>query len=160
MTATIKSLRVLIAAPRELVFEMAAAVGGSLPGAPPHTSELISRDGDRLVVRYDVPARFGSVRLVEEVLLTPPSRIDYRLVDGPLDRVEEWLTFEEAADGTVVVYGGVVEHRAPILGPLLARLVAVPRYRAFMTRTLAALKAAAERRASRSHRYPASHASR
>lgn len=55
------------------------------------------------------------------------------------------------ADGvTTVTYGGIVEHRVP----LVARYIAVPAYRAYMKRTLAALKRAAERRAARSRRYP------
>ncbi|MDQ3689680.1 MAG: hypothetical protein M3406_06515 [Chloroflexota bacterium] len=55
MTTPISDLQVTIEAPRELVFEMAGAVGGTLPGGPPHHAELISRDGDLLVVRYSAP---------------------------------------------------------------------------------------------------------
>jgi len=159
VTAPITDVRVTIAAPRELIFEMAAAVGGTLPGGPPHASELISRAGDLMVVRYSAPAPFRFVGFVEEVRLTAPTRIDYRVLEGPLDRVEEWLIFDEIAGGTTVTYGGIVEHRLPLLGPLVARFVAVPAYRVFMKRTLVALKYAAERRAARSRRYPRTDAS-
>ncbi|MDQ3344877.1 MAG: hypothetical protein M3473_01055 [Chloroflexota bacterium] len=150
MTSSIGDIRVSILAPRELVFEMAAAVGGALPDGPPHASELISRDGNVLVVRFSAPAPFRFFGFVEEVTLTAPTRIDYRVLEGPLDRVEEWLDFEEADGATTVTYGGIVEHRVP----LVARYIAVPAYRAYMKRTLAALKRSAERRAARSRRYP------
>ncbi|MGI8659124.1 MAG: SRPBCC family protein [Candidatus Limnocylindria bacterium] len=151
MSTPIPPVRAHIAAPRELVFEMAAAVGGSLPDGPPHASELVSRNGDVLIVRFSAPAPFRFFGFVEEVTLSPPTRIDYRVLKGPLDHVEESLEFHEDAGMTTVIYGGVVGHRIP----LVARFVAVPAYRWYMTRTLAALKKAAERRASRSRRYPA-----
>jgi hypothetical protein len=155
VTVSIGNVQVTISAPRELVFEMAAAVGGTLPDGPPHHSELISRDGDLLIVRYSAPPPFRFFGFLEEVRLTPSSRIDYRVLEGPLDRVEEWLDFEQlAGHPTVVTYGGFVEQRTRLIGPLAARLIAVPAYRAFMKRSLAALKVAAEQRAARSRRYP------
>ncbi|MDQ3691356.1 MAG: hypothetical protein M3406_15255 [Chloroflexota bacterium] len=150
MSASIDDVRVSILAPRELVFEMAAAVGGALPDGPPHASELVSRDGNVLVVRYSAPAPFRFFGFLEEVTLTPSTRIDYRVLEGPLDRVEEWLDFEFADGLTTVTYGGIVEHRLPFV----ARYIAVPAYRAYMKRTLAALKKASELRAARSRRYP------
>ena len=50
---------------------------------------------------------------------------------------------------------GLVESRIPVIGSLVECLVAAPSYRWYMRRTLAALKVAAERRASRSRRYAA-----
>ena len=156
MTTPISDVQVTIEAPRELVFEMAGAVGGTLPGGPPHHAELISRDGDLLVVRYSAPPPFRFFGFLEEVRLSRPSRIDYRVLKGPLDRVEEWLLLDEAAARrTLVTYGGLVESRIPVIGSLVERLVAAPAYRWYMRRTLAALKVAAERRASRSRRYAA-----
>lgn len=52
----LKERSIVIDAPRGLVFEMAAAVGGTLPGEPPHQSELLDRQGAVELVRYRVPA--------------------------------------------------------------------------------------------------------
>lgn len=150
MTELIRPVRVDINAPRELVFEMAAAVGGSLPDGPPHASELIRRDGNVLVVRFSAPAPFRFFGFLEEVTLSAPERIDYRVLEGPLDHVVEWLDFSEAHGVTAVTYAGEVRHWIPFV----ARFVAAPAYRWYMRRTLSALKAAAEQRAVRSRRYP------
>ncbi len=150
MTEPIHPVRIDINAPRELVFEMAAAVGGSLPDGPPHASELIRRDGNVLVVRFSAPAPFRFFGFLEEVTLRAPMRIDYRVLEGPLDHVVEWLDLDEVGGVTTVTYAGEVGHRIP----LVARFIAVPAYRWYMRRTLSALKAAAERRAARSRRHP------
>lgn len=150
MSEPIPPVHIEINAPRELVFEMASAVGGSLPDGPPHASELIRRDGNVLVVRFSAPAPFRFFGFLEEVTLSAPSRIDYRVLEGPLDHVVEWLDFAEDGGTTTVTYAGEVGHRVP----LVARFIAVPAYRWYMRRTLSALKRAAEHRAIRSRRYP------
>ena len=37
----LRPIAVEIAAPKTLIFEMAAAVYGTVPGSPPHTAELL-----------------------------------------------------------------------------------------------------------------------
>jgi len=153
-THEFRPLVVDIAAPQVLVFEMASAVNGTLPGSPPHSAELIERDGDELIVRYRTPAYITELVLIERVRLSPPERIEYEVLDGPLDRVREYLAFD-AVDPhrTRVRYGGIVGSGRPLVGTLIARWLAVPAYDRFMRRQLAALKAAAEARAVRSRRY-------
>ncbi len=143
-----------IAAPRALVFEMAAAVNGSLPGAPPHTGELLKREGNELIVRYRTPAMVTALVMDERVRLEPPERIEYEVLDGPLDHVHERLDFE-ALDGghTRVTYTGEVGSSRRIIGEPIARFVAVPAYHRFMLRQLRALQGAAESRAARSRLY-------
>ena len=143
-----------IAAPQVLVFEMAAATNGTLPGSPPHSAEVLERDGDELLVRYRTPALIAELVMVERVRLYPPERIDYEVLEGPLDLVREYLAFEAIdAHRTRVRYGGVVGSGHPVVGPLIARLVAVSACDRFIGRQLAALKQAAEARAVRSRRF-------
>jgi hypothetical protein len=154
-TYELRPLVVDIAAPQVLVFEMASAVNGTLPGSPPHSAELLDRDGDRLIVQYRTPAYVTELVFVERVHLYPPERIEYEVLEGPLDLVREHLAFD-AVDPhrTRVRYGGIVGSGRPLVGTLLARWIAVPAYDRFMRRQLAALKAAAEARAVRSRRFP------
>jgi hypothetical protein len=78
----LKERAVVIGAPRAFVFEIAAAVGGTLPGGPPHQSELLDRQGTVQLVRCRVPAGWRTLELLEEVRLTPPKRIAYRVLLG------------------------------------------------------------------------------
>lgn len=150
----LRPLVVDIAAPQALVFEMASAVNGTLPGSPPHSAALIDRDGDELIVRYRTPAYVTELVFVERVELYPPQRIEYEVLEGPLDLVREHLAFEAVdAHRTRVRYGGVVGSGRAVIGALVARWIAVPAYNRFMRRQLAALKAAAEARAVRSRRF-------
>ena len=149
----LRPLAVEIAAPRELVFEIASAVDAKLPNGPSHQASLVERNGEVMVVRYRLAGRRGPVELLERVTLTPPQRIDYERISGPLDHVSEWLTFEEQGRRlTVVRYGGQVGRRLPLLGPLIVRMLAVPAYERLMYRSLRSLKETAEARVSRSRR--------
>lgn len=150
----LRQIAVEIAAPRALVFEMAAAVNGTLPESPPHTAELLERDGQTLLVRYRTPAIFTELVMNERVRLEPPERIDYEVLSGPMDHVREYLTFEMLdPHRTRVTYGGQVGSRRRLVGNLVARLIAVPAYDRFMQRQLRALQRAAETRALRSRHY-------
>lgn len=152
--AALRDRSITIEAPRPLVFEMAAAVGGMLPGAPRHESQLVSRDDDTMIVRYRVPAGPWTLELLEEVRLAAPDAIHFRVLQGPLAHVIETLEFVALTPRrTVVRYSGEVADDRPVIGSLLARYVAVPSYDRFMRRSLGALKVAAELRASRSRRY-------
>lgn len=153
----LRMIVVEIAAPRALVFEMAASVNGSLPGSPPHTAELLEREGNDLLVRYRTPALLTEMVMVERVHLYPPERIEYNVIDGPIDHVSEFLAFEQLDPGrTLVTYGGSAGSRRRMVGDLIVRLIAVPAYDRFMRRQLHALKQGAEARAilSRRHRIP------
>lgn len=151
---SLRPLVVEIAAPRALVFEMAASVTGSLPGSPPHIAELLERDGDVLLVRYRMPALLGQVTMVERVRLYPPDRIEFEVVEGPIDHVRELLAFEPLdAYRTRVTYGGSIGSRRRLVGDSLVRFVAMPAYDRFMRRQLEALRVGAEERARRSRRY-------
>ena len=126
---------------------------GKLPNGPSHQASLVERNGEVMVVRYRLMGRRGPVELLERVTLTPPQRIDYERLSGPLDHVSEELTFEEQGKRlTVVRYSGQVGRRLPLLGPLIVRMLAVPAYERLMYRSLRSLKETAEARVSRSGR--------
>lgn len=149
----LRPITVEIAAPRVLVFEMASATNGTLPGSPPHSAEVLERDGEVLVVRYRTPAIVTDLVMIERVRLYAPDRIEYEVLDGPLDLVHEELRFEALEPHrTLVRYGGRVGDARPLVGTALAR-VAVVAYDRFMRRQLGALKRAAEAKALRSRRF-------
>lgn len=144
-----------IGAPQAMVFEMASAINGTLPGSPPHSAELLERDGDVLLVRYRTPALVAELVMLERVRLLPPDRIEYEVLEGPLEHVREYLAFDLIEPHrTRVRYGGTVGSSRQIVGSLMARWIAIPAYDRFMRRQLKALQNAAEARAVRSRRYP------
>lgn len=150
----LRAITIDIAAPQAMVFEMAAATNGSLPGSPPHSAELLEREGDVLLVRYRTPALVTELVMLERVRLFPPDRIEYEVLEGPLDHVQEFLAFDLVeSHRTRVRYGGTIGSSRPIVGNVIARLIAAPAYDRFMRRQLDALRIAAEARATRSRRY-------
>ncbi len=150
----LRPISVEIAAPQALVFEMAAATGGVLPGSPAHSAEVLERDGDTLLVRYRTPAVITDLVMLERVRLYPPDRIEYDVLEGPMEHVRETLDFDPIEPHrTVVRYGGTVGSDRAVVGGLIARWIAVPAYDRFMRRQLRALRIAAEARAVRSRRY-------
>lgn len=150
----LRTISVEIAAPRALVYEMAAALNGSVPGSPPHTAELLEQDGGTLLVRYRTPALLSELVMVERVQLSPSERIEYAVIEGPIDHVRESLAFDALGPHqTRVTCGGTVGSRRALLGDLIARFIVLPAYDRFMRRQLRALQHAAEARAVRSRRY-------
>lgn len=150
----LRTISLEIAAPQALVFEMAAATGGLLPGSAPHSSEVLERHGDTLLVRYRTPVVIIDLVMLERVRLYRPDRIEYEVLEGPMEHVRETLAFDMVEPHlTVVRYSGTVGSDRPIVGSLIARWIAVPAYDRFMRRQLRALRIAAEARAVRSRRY-------
>lgn len=86
--------------------------------------------------------------------LYPPERIEYEVVEGPIDHVRESLAIDALGPHrTGVTYTGVLGSRRALFGDLIARFIAGPAYDRFMRRQLGALRQAAEARAVRSRRY-------
>jgi hypothetical protein len=94
--------------------------------------------------------RLGLVaQTVETVRFTPPERVDFRLVRGPVPHVVEAFVLTEQADGasTRLAYHGEFGADLWLLGQRWCALVA-GRWEQTVAASLAAVKAEAERRAS------------
>ena len=148
----LKDQRQFINAPRELVFQMLAAMGkGQLPGADGESAQVLSRDGDCLTVKFMTRTGKRVVSTVEEVQLYPPERITFCHIAGPLDHSEEEFVLTEDGDGTLLEYHGEFRYNFPVLGWFISRFYIRPKYEAVITEHMARLKEAAEARAARSH---------
>jgi len=86
---------------------------------------------------------------VETVRFTPPERVDFRLVRGPVPHVVEAFVLTEQAGGagTRLAYDGEIGADLWLLGQRWCELVA-GRWEQTVAASLAAVKAEAERRAS------------
>jgi hypothetical protein len=115
----LKTHSVRINAPRELIFQMMSSFGrGKLKGDNNEASEVISRDGDSLVVRFRTKAGPISYDTVEEITLEKPSRIRFKHLSGQLSYATEEFLFEEAGEfETDLVHDGeFIWKRFPFFG--------------------------------------------
>lgn len=145
--------RVRINAPRELVYQMMSSFGrGRLQGDNNESSEVLSRDGDKLVVKFRTKAGPISYDTVEEVTLEPTSRISFRHLSGPLSYAQEQFVFEEAGEfETDLVHDGdFIWKRFPFFGWLGGLIYTRPAFERVIVKHMAEIKQASEARAARS----------
>ena len=142
-------LTIAIDAPRELVFEVISAPYlDRTPLALERKLRVIERGEDMVMAEHftDV-GRFVTTTL-ETVRFRPPSRVDFRLVRGPVPHVVERFELREIDAGTALEYSGELGTDLWALGRRWAAAVA-PRWEAAVRSSLGAVKAEAERRAAR-----------
>ena len=155
MKVRLADRRVLINAPREMVFQMLSAFGnGSLPGPQGESSRVLQQEGNTIIAEFLTPSGKRTYRTVEEVHLYPLERITFRHLEGPLAFAEEEFNLVERDLGTELQYRGEIGCRVPWLagvGWLIATVYVRPKYDAVIRNHMEKLKAAAEARASRSH---------
>jgi hypothetical protein len=152
-TRPLGPLEVRIAAPRELVFEVIVAPYGERPArAMPEKVEVLERRTDLVLAAHYTPIR-GRLRAttVETVRFTPPRRVDFRLVRGPVPHVVESFLLDvddDRVDRTVLSYTG--ELGTDLWGPgqRWGELVAA-KWEATVRASLATVEVEAERRAAR-----------
>ena len=84
---------IVIAAPRELCFEVVAAAG----------RRLEKRSEVEWVVEFTTRAGDREVRTVELLILDRPEAIEYRWLEGPIPDVSETIGFLDRKDGTTRV---------------------------------------------------------
>jgi hypothetical protein len=146
-TRLLGPLEVEVRAPREVVFEVIAgpylertprALGGTL--------EVLERGSDLVLAAHHTPLGGGrTATTVETVRFTRPSRVDFRLVRGPVPHVVE--TFGLADEGGITRLSYVGE-----LGTDLGRLGkwwgdrVTPVWEAAVRHTFESVAAEAERR--------------
>jgi len=108
---------------------------------------IVERDGARVVSRWKTLVEEAPIEWTEEDLFDDDAlRVDYRLLEGDLDRFEGSWTFEDGDGRThvrlVVDYDFGVPTLAELIGPTLHKKV-----KENSEMMLAALKSEAERRA-------------
>jgi len=97
-----------IAAPPEVVFDVIAEPYlRRTPRAMAQRLEVIERGGDMVLAAHRTPIRRGLVATtVETVRFQRPSRVDFRLVRGPVPHVVEHFLLHQREGGTTLEYGG------------------------------------------------------
>jgi hypothetical protein len=143
-----------MAAPREVVFDVIAEPYlGRAPRALADKLRVLERGGDMVLAAHFTPlgGRLGLVaQTVETVRFARPERVDFRLVRGPVPHVVEAFVLTEQAGGagTRLAYDGEIGADLWRAGQYWCEVVA-RRWEQTVAASLAAVKAEAERRATR-----------
>lgn len=154
-TRPLGPITVDIAAPRETVYEAAAApYAERRPRAMAEKVRILDRTDQMVLAAHHTPVgnRLTAVT-VETVTFDPPASIGFRLVRGPVPLVTE--TFALAADGRVtrLTYTGELATDLWRLGELWGDLV-TRSWIGAVEASLALIKAESERRAGSNHQPP------
>ena len=101
-------LRVPIAAPREVVFDVVSSPYlGRTPRALRAKLEVLERGSDLVLATHRTRTPYGlTATTVETVRFEPPERVHFRLVRGPVPHAVEQFVLHETADGTELEYAG------------------------------------------------------
>ena len=138
---------IAIAAPARVVYELAKEQD-RFPDFMPdvETVVILERHPDRVITRWKTLVEEAPIEWIEEDRFDDDGlRIDYKLIEGDLDKFEGAWTFDESNGATHVVLGVDYDFGVPtlaeLIGPTLRRKV-----RENSEMMLAALKAEAEKR--------------
>jgi hypothetical protein len=143
-------VRVDIAAPREVVFDVVAAPYlGRTPAAMKDKLEVIERGADTVLAAHYTHVGPMTTVTLEVVSFERPERVRFRLVRGPVPHVTEEFALQEGTEGgTELVYTGEMGTDLWGLGSWWAARVA-PRWEAAVDASLAQIRTEAERRVRR-----------
>jgi ribosome-associated toxin RatA of RatAB toxin-antitoxin module len=139
---------IAIAAPARVVYELAKDQERFPEFMPDvETVKLIEQNAERAISRWKTLVEEAPIEWTEEDRFDDAAlRIDYKLIEGDLDKFEGAWTFEERDGFTHVVLGVDFDFGVPtlaeLIGPTLLRKV-----RENSEMMLAALKSEAEKRA-------------
>jgi hypothetical protein len=148
-TRPLGPLDVVVAAPREIVFDV---IAGPYLGRTPHamadTLRVLERGADLVLAAHYTPLRGGRrATTVETVRFTRPSRVDFRLVRGPVPYVVETFMLTAQDPGTTrLAYTGELGTDLGPLGQWWGDRV-TPVWEAAVAHTFRSVTAEAERRA-------------
>jgi hypothetical protein len=96
-----------IGAPRETVFDVIAAPYlGRTPRALADRLDVWERGSDMVLAAHFTAVRCGVATTVETVRFERPSRVDFRVVRGPVPHVVESFLLEAVPEGTELVWQG------------------------------------------------------
>jgi hypothetical protein len=142
-------ITVLIDAPREVVFEVIAAPYlRRTPRALQGKLEVVERGEDMVLAAHFTDVGGLVAKTLETVRFARPSRIDFRLVRGPVPHVVESFVLSDAGSRTSLLYEGELGTDLWALGRWWGERVAL-RWEEAVRSSLAAVQAEAERQASR-----------
>lgn len=141
-------LKVDIAAPRELIFDVIAApYMKRQPRAMAEKVRVLERSSDMVLAAHWTPVRGRLIATtVETVRFTRPDRIDFRLVRGPVPHVVERFVLTPSDPGTRLEYAGELGTDLWRLGQRWGDVVAA-RWETVVAGSFQTIKAEAERRA-------------
>ena len=145
--------RMLVKAPRELVFQTITSFGRRhRRDSSGDSSRLVSRDGDRLTVEFRTRAGPFIYTTLEEITLHPPDRVTFRHLDGPLHCAFEEFTLADVDGDTELGYGGrFIWSRLPVIGWIGAMVYTRPLFERAVARHMAHIRETCEARARCSH---------
>lgn len=141
-------LKVDIAAPRELVFDvLSEPYYARQTRAMAEKIEILERGSDMVLAAHRTPLHLGLVATtLETVRFSRPDRVDFRLTRGPVPHVVEQFVLTEIDGRTRLAYDGELGTDLWALGAHWGDIVAGPWQRT-VADTFAAVKAEAEGRA-------------
>ncbi len=140
-------MTVRIQAPRTVVFDVIAAPYlGRTPRAMASKLRVIEQGEDMVLAAHYTKVHGLTATTLETVRFSPPDRIDFRLVRGPVPYVVESFKLTECDGGTEIEYGGELGTDLWALGEAWGRLVARAWERTVRS-SLYAVRIEAERRA-------------
>lgn len=125
-TRALGPITIDITAPREIVYSVATApYAERRPRAMQEKVEILARGHGMVLAAHHTPVggRLTAVT-VETVTFTPPERIDFRLVRGPVPYVTETFLLAETPSGTRLTYTGELGTDLGRAGELWGDLVA------------------------------------
>lgn len=138
ITATIR-------APRELVFEIIAAP--YLGRSSTSQIEVLVRSANLVVARHQTRVHFYTAQTTETIDFTPPTRIGFRHLIGPVPYAVEQFELEETDAGTKLRYSGEIGIDFFILGRVAGRYWVRPQWEHVVAAHVEDVKARAEGRA-------------
>ena len=136
-----------IRAPRDLVFEIIAApyLGrSSVPGI-----EVLARSERLVVARHHTRVHFYTAQTTEVIDFTPPLRVGFRHLSGPVPHALEEFVLEESDAGTELRYSGELGVDFFILGRIAGRRWVVPQWEHVVSAHIEEIRGPAEARAAR-----------
>ena len=138
---------IYIRAPRDVVFDV---IRQPYLGRPTHALaskiRVLEKGSDMVLAAHFTLVRGRlKARTVETVRFTPPQRVDFRLVRGPVPHVVEEFTLSEEGEGTRLEYRGELGTDGWGLGQRWGAAVA-RRWETAVADSLRSIRAEAERR--------------
>jgi hypothetical protein len=141
-------IRVRIAAPRDLVYDIVSAPYlGRMPASLEGKIEVLERSENLVVALHRTPLPLHDAITVETVAFERPGRVAFKLMRGPVPHVEEEFVLEERDGETEFTYRGELGADLWALGRLYGGRIVKPVWEDVVRRSLEEVKQAAEERA-------------